>query len=192
MTKTFSKVLAVILSLCVLFAVPVCAGAEGDTFAINGASFKAVTYDWKDDYIGRLKVTVTGGIASLVSEDILIKVTANDSAEPFKVIAVTGTELYIGNGNAEMTFYLEYNLIHGDTYTFTIPAGTFASADGKLNEEFSVTVTGNDLLETIDADDVPVTPIEKIVEWLKAYVNDETWGWLAQTVINILNWFITI
>ena len=51
MTKTFSKVLAVILSLTVLFALPVMASAEETaTFAVNGKLY-GVEGDWHDDYV---------------------------------------------------------------------------------------------------------------------------------------------
>ncbi len=191
MTKTFSKVLAVILSLCVLFAVPVCAGAEDDAFAISGSNFKAITYIWKDDYIGKLKMTVTGGMDAVVSEDVLVSITVNDGSA-FRTVRVSDAEISISGGTAEMTFHIEQYLNHADVYSFTIPAGTFKNADGKLNEEYTASITGNELLETIDADDVPVTPVEKIIQWLKGYLADETIGWLAKIVIDVLNWFITI
>ncbi len=192
MTKTFSKLLAVVLSLCVLLAIPVCAAAEDEYFQLNGSTFKAVTGDWNADYIGRLKITVAGGVNSVAAEENLIKVTINDIAEPVKIVKISEADVVIKNGTAEITFPLERYMNHADTYNFTIPEGTFKSADGKLNAEYTISASGNELIETSDVSEVPVTPVQKIVQWLTGYLNDETIGWLVKIVIDVLNWFMNI
>ncbi len=192
MTKTFSKVLAVILSLCMMFAVSVCASAEDGFFSISGSSFKAITADWNNDYIGRVKMTVTGGMTGTVAEDIIIKITINDVAEPIKTVSASEAEITYNGGAAEIAFNLDRYINHGDTYNFTIVEGTFADAAGELNSEYTASVTGNALLETIDTSAVPVTPVGKIIAWLQSIEANEYFQWLIDAVINVLNWFVTI
>ena len=190
MTKAFSKILAVILSLCVLFAIPVCAAAEDEYFQINGSRFKAVTADWNNDYVGQVKLTLSGGIQNVNTDGLLIEVSVSESV--IRLINAADVNVSINNGTAELTFNLDKHLNHASEYIFTIPEGAFVSADGKLNSEYAASITGNELLETYDVQDVPVTPVEKIIAWLEGIEANDTWQKVINFVINILNWFINI
>ena len=68
MTKALSKVLAIILSLSVLLAMPVMANAEETaTFAVTGSLY-SVEGDWDDDYAETIAIEVKGDFSAFADD----------------------------------------------------------------------------------------------------------------------------
>lgn len=192
MSKTLSKVLAVILSLAVLFALPVFAGAEDNYFSFNGYSVKAVSGNWDDDYVGSVEITLNGSVASVATSGVLLTVGSNSSTDNIKTVSVNDASIAISDGKVVITVAYDAVMNHGDTYNFVIAEGAFTSADGKMNSSYTVSVTGNAVIETIEVEDVPLTPIEKLIVWLEEMDVTGTWRDVINFIISILNWFMNI
>ena len=192
MTKTFSKVMAAILALCVLFAVPVIASAEDATIKLSNGSVTAVYGDWNTDYVESIIIEVRGDVSALAS-DVIVTVGSGDSYSNIKTVAVSGSSYeFTSKGSVKVLvpFYAYFD--HGETYNFCFPAGTFMDEDGNLSEEYTFSVSGNAIIETLDAEHVPTKPIEKLIVWLYSLNPQGTWLDVVNFVVNILNWFLTI
>ena len=102
------------------------------------------------------------------------------------------TETMYSKGSVKVLvpFYAYFD--HGETYNFCFPAGTFMDEDGNLSEEYTFSVSGNAIIETLDAEHVPTKPIEKLIVWLYSLNPQGTWLDVVNFVVNILNWFLTI
>lgn len=191
MTKTFSKILAVILSLCVLFAVPVMAGAEDATFALTG-SLNSVTGDWDDDYAETIAIKVNGNIADYVEGAVVFVGTGSGVSNISTVkIADIGSALSAGK---EIIIFIPFNnyINHAETYNFYFAEGTFVSADGAVSEELTVSITGNEIIETLDVEHISVKPIEKLIDWMYTWGAEGFWLDVIDFIVDILEWFLYI
>ncbi len=191
MTKTFSKVIAIVLSICMLFAVPVMANAEETaTFALNGTSAKAVAGDWENDYIGEVVLNFKGSVDKLAATDALVVIYAGEAV--YRTIKVSEAVVAIGNGEVNITVPFGNYVAHAQDYKFAVVEGAFTSADGAVNAESSIAVSGNDLVESLDVEHVSTKPIEKLIDWMYTWGAEGFWLDVINFVVSILNWFLTI
>ena len=194
MTKTFSKVLAVILSLAVLFALPVMASAEEETatFAVNGKLY-GVEGNWSDDYVSDIAIELDGGIVDFGTEAEVAVGIAGDELDSYK--AIPQSELgYSLDKDGKFVVIIAFNgkVSHSETYNFYFAEGTFVNEDGSLSEEYTFSISGNELIEALDVEHISVRPIEKLIDWMY------TWGAegfaldIIDFVVKILEWFLYI
>lgn len=192
MTKTFSKIMAVILSLCVMFSVSIMANAQESTFALSGGKLNLAYGDWDDDYVETVEISIAGGMTNLAT-DVILTVGKGDSLVNVKTLAVSGANWSIGaDGTFTVTIPMNIGIDHAETYNFHFPAGTFVNAAGETSEEYTFSVTGNEIIETLEVEEVPVTPIQKLVVWLGNMDVSGGWKDVINFVISILNWFMAI
>lgn len=192
MTKTFSKIMAVILSLCVMFSIGVMANAQEATFALSGGKLNLAYGDWDDDYVETVEISIAGGMTNLAA-DVILTVGKGDSLTNVKTLAVSGASWSIGtDGTFSVTVPMNIEIDHAETYNFHFPAGTFVNADGEKSEEYTFSVTGNEIIETLEIEEVPVTPIQKLVVWLDNMDVGDGWRDIINFIISILNWFMAI
>lgn len=192
MTKTFSKILAVILSLCVLFAVPVLANAEeATTFAVAGA-LDSVTGNWDDDYAETIAIKVTGNV-SAHAEDAVLTIGTGSDLSNIATVAVGDCGLAISDGEEIIVFISFNNYVnHAETYNFYFAEGTFVSADGAVSEELTVSVTGNEIVEMFEVEHISTRPIEKLIDWMYTWGAEGFWLDIIDFIVEILEWFLYI
>lgn len=193
MTKTLSKILAVVLSVCMLFAVTVTAGAEDvATFAISG-SLSSVTGDWDDDYADLITIKIDGNIKGFSDEAAITVGTGSESSnlDTFNVNEL-GWAFTPNGGEASVTIPFVNYVNHAETYNFYFAEGTFVDVDGNLSEELTVTVTGNDIIEALEVEHISVRPIEKLIDWMYTWGAEGFWLDIIDFVVSILNWFLYI
>ena len=193
MTKTLSKILAVVLSICMIFAVPVMAGAEETaTFAVNGV-IDSVNGNWENDYAESITIRIKGYV-STYAEDAVVTVgfgESNDNLFNYNLSDV-GLALTPDGGDAYVTVPFGHYINHAETYNFYFAEGSFVSPDGKLSEELVISVSGNDIIEKLDVEHISVKPIEKLIDWMYTWGAEGFWLDVINFVVKILNWFLTI
>ena len=192
MTKTLSKILAVVLSVCMIFAVPVMANAEDvATFALTG-SLDSVTGNWDDDYVETIAVKVNGKVATVTDGAVI---TLGVGAENSTILTFNADSvgLAITNNESVVVFLPIANYIsHAETYHFNFAEGTFVAEDGSLSEALTVTVTGNDIIETLEVEHVSTKPIEKLIDWMYTWGAEGFWLDVIDFIVEILEWFLYI
>lgn len=193
MTKTLSKILAVVLSVCMLFAVTVTAGAEDvATFAISG-SLSSVTGDWDDDYADLITIKIDGNIKGFSDEAVITVGTGSESSNLYTFsVNELGWAFTPNGGDASVTISFDNYVSHAETYNFYFAEGTFVDVDGNLSEELTVTVTGNDIIEALEVEHISVRPIEKLIDWMYTWGAEGIWLDIIDFVVSILNWFLYI
>ena len=192
MTKTFSKVLAVILSLAVLLALPVMASAEETaTFAVSGKLY-AVEGNWSDDYASDIAIELNGGITGF-GTDAAVSVGFSGELDNYKTIpqANLGYSLTT-DGKIVVIIAFENYINHAEVYNFYFPAGTFVDENGALSEEYTLSVSGNEIIETLDAEHISTKPIEKLIDWMYTWGAEGFWLDVINFVVSILEWFLYI
>ncbi len=201
MTKALSKILAVILSVCILFAVPIMANAEENVIELSNGVIVAVEGDWESDYVDSVIVKVDGDVVNFAADTILT-VGSGASFSNLKTLSVAGA-VYTFSGTGEsggdyhgddftVTVPLDIHVNHAETYNFRFPEGTFVNVDGSVNEEYTFSVTGNEFIEAIDVEEVPVTPIQKLIVYLSGLNAEGFWKKLLDFLIAALTWFVNI
>lgn len=192
MTKTLSKVMAIILALSMLFAVPVMAGTEeAATFAVSG-SLASVTGNWDTDYAEMIVIKIKGGAKS-IGEGAAVTIGFGDSLSNIKTVNVSSADC-VFESNGDVLVYVPFiNYVdHAATYNFYFAEGTFVSEDGATSEELTVNITGNEIIETLDVEHISVKPIEKLIDWMYTWGAEGFWLDVINFVVSILNWFLTI
>ena len=133
MTNTFSKVLAVILSLAVLFALPVMASAEEETatFAVNGKLY-GVEGNWSDDYVSDIAIELNGGIVNF-GEEAAVSIGFAGALDNYKTIPQANLG-YSLTPDGKIVVILAFNntINHAEVYNFYFPAGTFVDENGAI------------------------------------------------------------
>ncbi|MBP3442242.1 MAG: hypothetical protein J6L62_05490 [Clostridia bacterium] len=193
MTKTFSKLLAVVLSVCMLFAVAVTASAEeAATFAVNG-SLTSVTGNWDDDYAETITIKIDGNIKGFAEDATVTVGTGSDVSNLFTFsFDDIGYSLTPSGGDASVSVPFNNYVSHAETYNFYFAEGTFVDVDGNLSEELTVTVTGNDIIEELDVEHISVRPIEKLIDWMYTWGAEGFWLDVIDFIVSILEWFLYI
>ncbi len=192
MTKTFSKVLAVILSLAVLFVVPVMASAEETaTFAVNGKLY-GVEGDWHDDYVSDIAIELSGGIANF-GTDAAVSVGFGGKLDNYKTIPQAELGYSLGaDGKVVVIINFNNSINHAETYNFYFAEGTFVNADGALSEEFTFSISGNEIVEELEVEHVSTRPIEKLIDWMYTWGAEGFWLDVIDFIVSILEWFLYI
>ena len=193
MTKTLSKVLAIILSLSVLLAMPVMANAEeAATFAVTGSLY-SVEGDWDDDYAATIAVEVEGAL-SAPNEDAYVSVYVGDATEAYINTSIKSLGYALSAGEGNIVIFIPFNnyINHAETYTFFFEEGPFVSEDGAVSEELAVEITGNEIIEALDVEHVSTKPIEKLIDWMYTWGAEGIWLDIINFVVSILEWFLYI
>lgn len=188
MTKAFKKIFAVLLALTVIFSIPVIAGAEAETFDYQLVSTKAVSGTWKDDYVGRVRIVLSGDGKAFGENDVVLTVGTNETADNFAVIRKSDASVKFENGQTVIEFNLNRTLNHQDEITFAVKEGAFKSADSSMNAGYSFSVSGNAIIESLDKEEIAVNPIEKLI----ILIQDWKYGWLLYPVVLIMQWFLSL
>ncbi len=193
MTKTFSKVLAVILSLAVLFALPVMASAEEETatFAVNGKLY-GVEGNWSDDYVSDIAIELNGGIVNF-GEEAAVSIGFSGALDNYKTIPQANLG-YSLTPDGKIVVILAFNntINHAEVYNFYFPAGTFVDENGALSEEYTLSVSGNELVEALEVEHVSTKPIEKLIDWMYTWGAEGFFLDIIDFVVSILEWFLYI
>ena len=197
MVKYSSKILAVILSLCVLFAVPVMAGAEETATVTVSGKLLSVSGNWENDYAEKISIVISGNVLSF-SENAVVTVgsgTSNSNLFSFKsaelgLLITPGADADMGGVTVSIPFNNYVN--HAETYNFYFAEGTFVSADGAVSEELTVSLTGNEIIETLDVEHISVKPIEKLIDWMYTWGAEGFWLDVIDFIVEILEWFLYI
>ena len=192
MTKTFSKVIAVMLSICLMFTVAVAAGAQSNTVKLSGGKLVSAAGSWDSDFISYVVIEVKGDVWDFGSDTILT-VGTGDSVSNITTLAVKGSGYsFTPKGTFTVTVPLNININHAETYNFRFVEGALKSEDGALSEEYIFSVSGNAIIETLDVEHVSTKPIEMLIDWLYTLGAEGTWLDVINFVVSILNWFLTI
>jgi hypothetical protein len=192
MTKTFSKILAVLLSLCVLFAVPVMANAEEiATFAVTG-SLESVAGNWDNDYAETIAIKVNGNVSTYADGAVVTVGTGSDLSN-VATVAVDLCGVAISDGKEIIVFVPFDNYVnHAETYNFYFAEGTFVAEDGSVSEELTVSVTGNEIVEMFEVEHISTKPIEKLIDWMYTWGAEGFWLDVIDFIVEILEWFLYI
>ena len=193
MTKTFSKVLAVILSLAVLFALPVMASAEEETatFAVNGKLY-GVEGNWSDDYVSDIAIELNGGIANF-GEGATVSIGFGGDLDNYKTISQAELGYSLGtDGKVVVIFAFNNYINHAEVYNFYFPAGTFVDENGAPSEEYTFSISGNELVEALEVEHVSTKPIEKLIDWMYTWGAEGFWLDVIDFIVSILEWFLYI
>lgn len=200
MTKALSKVLAIILSLSVLLAMPVMANAEETaTFAVTGSLY-SVEGDWDDDYVETIAIEVKGDFSAF-ADDASVRVFTGEemnASDLCLVAQVDSLEYLLAPGSSAdgwvVTLYIPFKnyINHAETYTFFFEEGTFVAEDGTVSEELAVSVTGNEIVEALEVEHVSTKPIEKLIDWMYTLGAEGFWLDVINFIVSILEWFLYI
>lgn len=192
MTKTFSKVIAVILSLCLVFAVPVMASAEGETVALSNGKLVSAAGNWNNDYVDYVEIEVSGDVWDFAGDTILT-VGKGESVTDVKTVAVAGaTYSFSAEGKFTVKVPMGITADHSATYNFRFVDGAFVNADGVASEEYTFSVTGNEIVEAMEIEHVSTKPIEKLIDWMYTWGAEGFWLDVIDFIVSILNWFLYI
>ncbi len=193
MTKTFSKLMAVVLSICMLFTVAVTASAEeAATFAVSG-SLCGVTGDWDDDYAETITIKIEGNVSGFADDAVITLGTGSEVSNLYTFgINELGWAFTPDGGDATVSIPFNNYVSHAETYNFYFAEGTFVDVDGNLSEELTVTVTGNDIIEDLEVEHIAVRPIEKLIDWMYTWGAEGIWLDIINFVVSILEWFLYI
>ena len=193
MTKTFSKFIALVLAVCMLFAVPVVANAEEiATFNVTGV-LDSVDGNWENDYAETITIRVKGYVQTYADGAVVTVGTGSETANLFsRNFDGLGLVLTPGGGDIYVSVPFGNYVNHAETYNFFFAEGTFVSPDGELSEELTVSITGNEIIEALDIEHISVKPIEKLIDWMYTWGAEGFWLDVINFVVKILNWFLTI
>lgn len=197
MTKAFSKVLAIILSVCVLFAVPVTANAGDATVVPVSGKVLSVNGSWENDYVETITIVISGDVLAF-SDNAVVTVGSGSSKSNLFTINASDVSLLISPGSdtdfGGVTVSIPFNnyVSHAETYNFYFAEGTFVNSDGAVSEELNISVSGNDIIEAIEVEEVPVTPIQKLIVYLSGLNAEGFWKKLLDFLIAALTWFVNI
>lgn len=200
MTKTLSKVMAIILSLSVLFAMPVMASAEDvATFAVTGSLY-SVEGDWDNDYVETIAIEVKGDFSAFADDASVFVYTGDEMNESNICLSakLADIEYLLAPGSSAdgwvVALYIPFknSVNHAETYTFFFEEGAFVSEDGAVSEELTVSVTGNEIIEELEVEHISVKPIEKLIDWMYTWGAEGFWLDVINFVVSILNWFLYI
>lgn len=193
MSKTLSKILAVVLSVCMLFAVPVMAGAEETAaLSVNGV-LHSVDGNWENDYAETITIRIKGFVGAF-AEDAVVTVgfgTSSDNLFTYNISDI-GWALTAEGGDAYVSVPFGNYVNHAETYNFYFAEGTFVSPDGALSEELTVSITGNEIIETLDVEHISTKPIEKLIDWMYTWGAEGFWLDVIDFIVDILEWFLYI
>lgn len=192
MTKTFSKVIAVVLSLCLVFAVPVMASAEGEKVALSGGKLIAAVGDWSIDYVDYVEIEVSGDVWDFAGDTILT-VGAGEAADDIATVEVNGaTYSFTADGTFTVKVPLDITVDHSETYNFCFVDGAFVNEENIASEEYTFSVSGNAIIETLEVEHVSTKPIEKLIDWMYSWGAEGFGLEVINFIVKILNWFLYI
>lgn len=183
MTKSFSRVMAIILSLVMLIALPVVSGAADAEAEISNVNLTVVSGKWSDDYVGTLRLTFDCDATKAVGST-LITVSRNSERNIIGVVKLEDASVSVSGNTVSVEFDLDRTIEHSDTYIFAVNEGAFTADDGTVNAGYAYSMTGNALIEAIDKEEIAVSPIQQLIVWLKSF----NASWL-KPIIDILIWF---
>lgn len=186
MKKTFKRIISVLLTVLFVCGVPVFAGAEGECFDITSVTVKAVDGNWKSDYVETLEITVKGNISAFVASGVVV--SFGNEATGMRAFDVNSVSVKGDGDTAVITFDINSTLSQSEEYSIVINSGVFTSADGKLNNSYTKKLSGNLIIETLDIENIPVNPIEKLI----IKINKWKYGWALKPVVLVLEWFLSL
>lgn len=182
MTKTFNRFLSVLLAIAVIFSFAVIGSAAEDTFALKSGDAAASTGSFKNNYVGELKITVVADSALTLSDGFALTLSGTDGQN--KSYNRSNASVSIDGQKAVITVSFESGMSHASDYTFTVAEGSFTDANGKTNEAFSFTESGNLILEHLNVDR-PSTTMQRFIKWLSSW----EYAKYIMPIINLLKWF---
>ena len=191
MKKTFIKVLSLVLTAVMLFALPVIGSAEEENFNISMGSVAAASGTWKDDYVENLKVELKGTVYGFGSNDVILTIGVNGSTD--NVITVRTSDIISSSfsaGAVTVIFRLDRRLSHADTFNICVKEGAFANRNGAVNNEFNISTTGNLIIETLEIkqDELPKSPIEQLIVLIENWEYGKYFMW----AVAIMRWFLSL
>lgn len=182
MTKTVNKFFAVLLAIAMIFSLSVIGFAEDGTFGLKSGNAVAATGKFKDRYVGNLNITAKANVEFSATDKLSVIISGTDGqSREFKA-----SDAKVKINGKTVTITLPYNgtMAHEADYTVVVLAGSFASADGKTNSDYSFTVNGNLILENLNVDR-PSTTMQRFIKWLSSWKYAD----LIKPIIDLLKWF---
>lgn len=183
MTKTVNRIIAVFLAIAMIIGFSVIGFAEEGSFGLKSGEAVAASGNFKDRYVGDLKITVKSGIEFELADGFSLNVSGTDgqnktyNASNIKKIEMKGK-------TAVITVSYEAGMAHETDYTVTFAEGTFKTADGKISKTYSFNTTGNLILESLNSDR-PSTTMQRFIRWLSGW----EYAYLIKPLIDLLKWF---
>lgn len=182
MTKTVSKLLAVILAIAMIFSFSAVGFAEAGTFNLKSGNAAAAKGNFKNKYVENLKITVKANVELTLAESFSVKISGTDGQK--KEFDSSNATVSVNGKSVTITVPYKGTMEHDADYTVTVAAGSFSSADGKTNAEYTFTVNGNLILEKLNVDR-PSTTMQRFIKWLSSWKYAD----IIKPIINLLKWF---
>ena len=192
MKTTLEKVISFVLAAIMIFAVPVISSAEEiANFNIMSSSISAASGTWKNDYVENLKVVLTGSCYAFGTNDVILTVGTNDSADD--VCTVTKADIISSSfqgGSVTLVFRVDRVLTHAYTYKVSVKEGAFANRSGAVNNSYTASATGNAIIETLEIkqDELPKSPIEQLIVLIENWEYGKYFMW----AVAIMRWFLSL
>ena len=183
MSKTISRFMAILLSVAMLIALTIASGADDAQASVSNVGINVVSGRWSDDYIGKVELKFSS-TANMVGDGTLVVISLNSEDNVIKELSLDNSSVSVKGNNICIEFDFDRNVEHSDTYIFSICEGAFTARDSSPNAGYVFSVTGNELVEDIDTEEIAVTPVQRIIEWLESL--NKLW---LKPVILILTWF---
>ena len=182
MTKTVNKFFAVFLAIAMIFSFSVIGFAEDGTFGLKSGNVVAATGKFKDRYVGKLNITAKADVEFTATDNLSVIISGTDGqSREFKASDAT---VKINGKSVTVTVPYNGTMAHEADYTVVIFAGSFSTADGKTNTDYSFTVNGNLILEKLNVDR-PSTTMQRFIKWLSSWKYAD----LIKPIIDLLKWF---
>lgn len=182
MTRKLNKVLAVLLTIAVFFSFSAVGFAVGGTFALKSGNAVAENGNFKDRYVGNLSITVKANVEISSTANFSIKISGTDGQN--REFNAANSDVKVDGKVITVTVPYNGAMAHEADYTVTVSAGSFVSADGKTNADYSFTTTGNLILESLNVDR-PSTTMQRFIRWLSGW----EYAYLIKPIIDLLKWF---
>lgn len=183
MTKTANKFLAVFLAIAMIFSFSVIGFAEEGKFNLKSGEAVAASGNFKDKYVGDLKITVKSNSEFVLVDGFSVNVSGTDGQNK-TYNASNAKNIEMKGKSAVITVSYESGMTHEAEYKITFAEGSFKTADGKISSNYSFTTTGNLILEKLNGDR-PTTTMQKFIRWLSGWKYAD----IIKPIIDLLKWF---
>lgn len=188
MTKVFSRAVALLLAVGLLFSLPAISFAADETIEISGCKVTSASGNWNADYVERVRLTLDckANALNISGSNVLLTVTAADKV--IKTVTVNDAAVSFNGNKITVEFALSQKLVHADNYDFNFNEGAFKDAGGRTSEAYTYTESGNMIIEAISVSPIAVRPIDKLI----IYLSSSKYHTLFIPFIFVLKWFASL
>lgn len=188
MTKTWKKVLSLVLAMMVVFSIPVVASAADSYFDFTNFECIATDGDFSSRQVNKIKITLTGAAKKVVSSDVILTMGTNADADNMYEFKASDLKISFSGDKTVIEFSINEQLDHGTEYNFYIKGGCFASSDGKVNAGYMINTTGNLILSAIDNGEYFNNPLGRLIQKMES----SKYAWLLYPIIVMVRFFMSL